>query len=232
MADVCGPFTLDELDAFGGVDQLAFSLDNPIWQQADTCVLDSSAAISSQGIAVADGNAILAFQGNISGAASINGNGFRIRNYNASITGNGSINANALRIRLFDGSIIGIGSISALGGVVFSSSGMINGIGSASLIAFSILNSQGIVIGVAKSLLDGKIIGEDWSIVPKGNEKWRNLGDGVCGPFTLDQLDIFGGVDLLPYSLDNPIYLRSDFCANAEVWQTVEQGVNTWLRKG
>ena len=178
MADVCGPFTLDELDAFGGVDQLAFSLDNPIWQQADTCVLDSSAAISSQGIAVADGNAILAFQGNISGAASINGNGFRIRNYNAFITGNGSINANALRIRLFDGSIIGIGSISALGGVEYSGNGIAVVIATATAFASALRESAASVTGIASINITSDVIGENWADIAIDENTWQTLSSG------------------------------------------------------
>jgi hypothetical protein len=47
MADVCGPFTLEDLDQFGDLDSLAFSLDSEIWTLASTCIFDVSLATTA-----------------------------------------------------------------------------------------------------------------------------------------------------------------------------------------
>jgi hypothetical protein len=49
-ADVCGPFTLEQLDLFGGnLDTLAFSLDDAVWTSANTCVLYGEGQVSATG---------------------------------------------------------------------------------------------------------------------------------------------------------------------------------------
>lgn len=232
MADICGPFTLDQLDVFGGVNQLAFSLDNPIWQLPDTCVLFSTG--SATGIASTVLNALRerTSSGNATGIADTAMQATRVRTSTGSATAIAFASLNGIRVRLSTGSATGVAVVSALGGVEFSAEGSATGRAIVEATAFAIYDSGGSVVGVAFVSADGTVLGEEWVAVPVGNEQWKVRGDGICGPFTLDQLDIFGGVNDLPFSLDNPIYLRSDFCANAEIWNKKSEGSNTWLRKG
>ncbi len=46
MADVCGPFTLEQLDLFGSIDSLAFSLDSTVWTDANVCIIEAAASAS------------------------------------------------------------------------------------------------------------------------------------------------------------------------------------------
>lgn len=232
MADVCGPFTLDQLDVFGGVDQLAFSLDDPIWQSPDTCVLVSSGSATGIASTVLTALRERLSSGSATGVASASVDATRVRFGAGDSTGIATVSADAIRVRLSTGSATGIATVTALGGVEFSGEGNATGRAIVEATAFAIFDGAGSVVGVAFVSADGTVLGEEWVAVPVGDEQWKVRGDGICGPFTLDQLDIFGGVNELPFSLDDPIYLRSDFCANAEIWNTKSEGSNTWLRKG
>lgn len=79
MADTCGPFTLEQLDLFGDLDSLAFSLDSAVWSSADTCILDNTANVSCQGNVFADGTATLDSEVGVSGSASVISSVNRIR---------------------------------------------------------------------------------------------------------------------------------------------------------
>jgi hypothetical protein len=58
----CGPWTLDQLDAFGSLESLAFSLDDPIWESPDTCILDAQAQITGVGTLTADTSKFIGVQ--------------------------------------------------------------------------------------------------------------------------------------------------------------------------
>ena len=47
MADICGPFTLDQLDQFGKVDAIQITFDSPIWQSTDTCITLNAGSASA-----------------------------------------------------------------------------------------------------------------------------------------------------------------------------------------
>lgn len=49
MAEICGPFTLEQLDLFGTLDSLAFSLDDAVWESANTCILEGAGEINGIG---------------------------------------------------------------------------------------------------------------------------------------------------------------------------------------
>jgi hypothetical protein len=232
MADVCGPFTLDQLDQFGTVDSITLTFDSPLWQSADTCILSSSATVSALASTTAQGNGIFAFFADVTGTGFSDATASRIRSTSASINGIAIAGVDPTRVRFYSASIVGDALASAFGGVVYSATANITGIATAEAFAYALRSSSGNITGICLVSADGEIIGENWTLNPIGNEVWAFSGDGICGPFTLDQLDIFGGVDDLPYSLDDVIYLRSDFCANAEIWNTNTTGDNTWLRKG
>ena len=75
-ADYCGPFTIDDIDLFGTLEQITISFDDPIWNSPNTCVLYGDGAI--------DGN------------ANVVANGFAIRNGEASIDGTGAVVSDAI----------------------------------------------------------------------------------------------------------------------------------------
>jgi hypothetical protein len=232
MADVCGPWTLDQLDAFGTVDSIEITFDSPIWQSADTCILSASASVTGVGDVLAAGNGVFAFSATVTGIGTLTGQAIRVRLAEGDIVGVATVSGDPIRIRMSAASITGVGTASALGGKQFLASGEAVGVGIAEALAFAVFDSSGSVIGFALADADGTVIGEEWTTLEPGSEVWKFKGDGICGPFTLDQLDVFGGVDELPFSLDSPIYLRPDFCASVEVWQNKPEGTNTWLQKG
>ena len=69
MADQCGPWSIDDLDLFGTIDSIEITLDSPIWESADTCILEFSGAITGEGTAQAQASYEAA------GAADVAGSG-------------------------------------------------------------------------------------------------------------------------------------------------------------
>ena len=90
MADVSGPFTLDQLDQFGTMDSLAFSLDSDVWNTLT--IFDAGGSVSS--------------------SATTSGTGLRERLVDGSVTGSGSVSSSAIRIQFVDGFVSSSGTVS------------------------------------------------------------------------------------------------------------------------
>ncbi len=71
-ADVCGPFTLEQLDLFGGnLDALPYSLDDPIWTLSTTCVLYGEGNVTGVGNVTASPTKTLLVSGDVNSNATV-----------------------------------------------------------------------------------------------------------------------------------------------------------------
>lgn len=172
MADVCGPFTLDELDGFGTLDSLAFSLDSDIWTSPDTCILEFSGAITGEGSVESSGFAIRGGEAVIAASGAITADAYRERTFEAIIVGSGSVVTDGIRVRTSGGSITGSLAMSATGG--FEAFGIAFVLGNGELI----IDTQITAVGAGKFTgtwtVDsaGYIYGEEWRPIPAGTNVW------------------------------------------------------------
>jgi hypothetical protein len=159
MADVCGPWTLEGLDQFGTLDSLAFSLDSPIWDSADTCVL--SAEASAAGLATIQISPVVT---KIAGASVI-----------------GEAATLALGGFFLEGSaaVLGQGGVVADGGLISFASGDIIGEGFAFASPSVIFLAESAVLGRATISASGTIMGEEWQDVPTGSNIWIPVTEGM-----------------------------------------------------
>lgn len=78
MADVTGPYSLEGLDQFNNLDDLAFSLDSPVWASADTIIYDVSVSASANASANAAAQRILVGAASITATSSVLSDGNRL----------------------------------------------------------------------------------------------------------------------------------------------------------
>ena len=91
-----GPFTLEFLDYFStSIDSLSFSLDDPIWESADTEIC------------------LVYAPENITGTGTVNATAQFFETAQALITANGQVSASSTLLRTIKGAIDGIGTVSA-----------------------------------------------------------------------------------------------------------------------
>ena len=121
----CGPFTLEQLDMFGNLDTLAFSLDDIIWTLGDTCILYGNGDVSAAG--TVDSSAIRnrVVAGNVSGVGTVASSSNVTRNAVGAISGVGTVSASATPIRTVVGSIFGIGTVVSSADRLVTSAGSI-----------------------------------------------------------------------------------------------------------
>lgn len=91
MADICGPFTLEDLDQFGTLDSLPFSLDSEVWESPNTCIMFFASDISNTATVSALGGMNVEGSGSIDANATVSANSFRIRNGIIDVDAVGSI---------------------------------------------------------------------------------------------------------------------------------------------
>ena len=171
----CGPWVLEDLDQFGNIDSLAFSLDSAIWASADTCILDFSGAITGQGSVIAAGKRTRTAEGVISGFGSLDGNGLRERLFSGSIQAAGFLSSGTTRTRTADGSIFGIGSLSAFGGLQVDAIAFILGNGEIVVNGQLIANKSATFFGISSVNATGYIYGQEWSAVADEANTWTTV---------------------------------------------------------
>ena len=91
MADICGPFTLEELDQFGTLDSLPFSLNSSVWTSTTTCIMFFASDISNTATVSALGGMSVEGSGSIEVNAMLFANSLRIRNGVADVDAAGSV---------------------------------------------------------------------------------------------------------------------------------------------
>ena len=175
MADICGPFTLEQLDLFGNLDGLAFSLDSEIWSSADTCILEFSgditgvADVSASGILERTGEAIITASGSLESDAVVEKVGEAI------ITGSAELSAVIQRILSGEGSFFGEGSLSAAGGLTVNAVAFIVGNGDIVVDPIKIVFSGGSITAAGLIAANGYIYGQEWSDVADDANTWTTV---------------------------------------------------------
>lgn len=113
-ADVCGPFTLEQLDLFGGnLDALEFSLDSPIWESTTTCVFYVDGNVTADGDVNASVSRTLTVVGDISATGTLSAIIVRELVASGAILAEGDVSASANRIVSLTPSISAQGDVSA-----------------------------------------------------------------------------------------------------------------------
>ena len=118
MADVSGPFTLDQLDQFGTIDSLAFSLDSDVWNTLT--VFDAGGSVLSSATTSGTGLRERLVDGSVTGSGSVSSSAIRIQFADSSVSSSGAVSLDAIRIQFVDSSVNASATTSALAGVVFS----------------------------------------------------------------------------------------------------------------
>lgn len=176
--DVCGAFTLEQLDMFGNLDQLPFSLDDPIWESPNTCVLYGDAAVSANAEVNAVASRIKFFAAVINGDASVSASAIRVISGIASITANSQVEVSAARVRTADASVISEAIVSALGGVEYSAFASVNAEAIVVCLPSTVFSSSANVNAQAIFSAIGGIIGEEWSDSDFSPTSWQNVVPG------------------------------------------------------
>jgi hypothetical protein len=118
MADQCGPWSIDQLDLFGTIDSIQITLDSPIWDSADTCILEFAGDITGEGSVTVQGNYTAQGEGQIAGTGTLASGAERTRTVEGIIAGAGTLATACVRIRADNlASIFGEGTLSAFGGL-------------------------------------------------------------------------------------------------------------------
>ena len=104
-ADVCGPFTLEQLDEFGDLDSLAFSLDSSVWTDPNVCILYNTGAVTADATLDASAFAIRSMDGDVTATGTASSDSIRYRLVDGAVTATGSASATPLRIRFNSGDV-------------------------------------------------------------------------------------------------------------------------------
>lgn len=175
MADVCGPFTLEQLDLFGNIDGLAFSLDSAVWTSADTCILEFSGAITGEGTATAGGYLIRDGEGAITGSGEVVAAAYREREGEGSILGSAELTATSSRIRDGQAEFFAEGFLEATGGLEFNAVAFVLGDGELYVFPQRTTLAAGSIIASGSLNAPGYIYGEEWSVVNDEANTWTTV---------------------------------------------------------
>lgn len=178
MADVCGPFTLEDLDQFGGLDSLAFSLDDSIWSSATTCIFDVSASATGSGVVNLSATRERTSSASASGSASVSFSAIRERLSSASISGAATVDVTYARVRDSSANVSTASSVYMLGGMSFSGYGDLVASSFAYARLYGTLKSSASISGSASATGSGRIVGEDWGVQQIGDNSWASISVG------------------------------------------------------
>lgn len=172
MADVSGPFTIEQLDQFGNLDALPFSLDSSIWNTAT--IWGGSGSVSSNATVAADSGAIRGGAASVVVSASITADGYREYNATASIDCAVTTDADATRIIVFDAIVSCITSLAGLGGCQFDGSADITAQVDADGTPIAFYTTIGITECNATITAVAHIVGGNWQVEAVMNNNWTD----------------------------------------------------------
>lgn len=173
MADQCGPWSIDDLDLFGTIDSIEITLDSPIWESADTCILEFSGDITGEGNISVAGNYTAEGEAEVQGEGTLTSSAERTRTVEGIITGAGTLAAAYSRIRTDNlASIFGEGTLTATGGLEVNAVAFV--IGGGELIVIPSITFSSLVALQATGALSGSgyIYGQEWSDVAEESNTW------------------------------------------------------------
>lgn len=171
-ADTCGFTTLESLDAFGSLDNLVFSLDSDIW--ATACVKYGDADVSSTTtVDVSDTIKFRAADANITSSVTVSSDGVRFRLCDGSVSSATTVTADGVRMRLPAASIDCLLDVVCNAGFEASVDATISCLTTVNCQAGGIFEVAGTISNTAVVVTNGRIVGDEWTTVPSGNETWN-----------------------------------------------------------
>lgn len=174
--DVCGPFTLEQLDLFGGnLDTLAFSLDDAIWTLNTTCVHYGNGEVNSAATVTAGASNSTSTQVAITSAGTVTASVARIQHVEGVITSAATVAGDALRIRVVDGAITAQGLMSGSLSPTFSGEGLILAQGSVTALAGYIVEVAAVISSDAEVVCNAYKMGDEWVLVADQPNTWSNI---------------------------------------------------------
>ena len=95
---------------------------------------------------------------------------------NASVSASATVDGDSIRLRLVASSVNGTATIVAQPNAIFTFVSDINGIAVADLTPNIIASAGANINGNAQYLIDAELVGENWSVVPQGENLWLRRG--------------------------------------------------------
>lgn len=174
--DVCGPFTLEQLDLFGGnLDALPYSLDDAIWTLSTTCVHYGNGAVNSVATVTAGASNSTTAQGAITSAGTVTASVARIQHVESILTAAATVDCDAIRIRTVDGTITATGTMSGSLSPTFSGEGIILAQGSLTALAGYIVEASVAVASNAEVVCNAYKMGDEWVIIADQPNTWGDV---------------------------------------------------------
>jgi hypothetical protein len=178
MADICGPFTLEDLDQFNtSIDELAFSLDDPIWDSPDTCIAFGEGAVEAVGSLDVDATAIFEVSGSVNSESEFLSDSIRLRAIDGSINADGDVSAEITKQMLLAVEINAFGEVSALAGFLLDSEADIKAVGLLNAKISAKFNNIGNINANSNVFADLYVYGEEWSVAPEEENVWEEVAD-------------------------------------------------------
>lgn len=177
MADVCGPWTLEQLDQFGTLDSLPFSLDSDVWLTA--CIRDGSGAVTADGDVTAASLRERTAEAIILASGTVTATGVKEFTAEGAISATGDVAASCVRVK----SINTIQDIDAYGrmfvvpGLEYSESATITAQGNLLAVLAKTMNVSGIVTASGTVYAKAYYYGEEWDDVPDESNTWTPIPD-------------------------------------------------------
>jgi hypothetical protein len=171
----CGPWVLEDLDQYGSLDSLSFSLDSAVWTSADTCILKFEGAITGEGAVTASGSLTREGEATITGSGTLISDAYRERSAEAILTGTADVVAAAQRVRSGEGFFSGEGFLAATGGLEVNAIAFILGDGEIIVGATLIAAGRAGITGVTSLGASGYVYGQEWSPVAEDANTWTTV---------------------------------------------------------
>ena len=186
MSDVSGPFTLEQLDQFGNLDSLAFSLDSSVWNTAT--IFSTSATLNSSTSTTLSVLRERTASGSITASASTSFVGTIVFTISSSVSSSATVSSNAIRVQFIDSSVNALASVSALAGVVFETDATLE---STTSVLCDAVGEFSFVVVLPSIITDPQpnaivscetyLVGEEWGDVTIDSDTWSDvsIGSGI-----------------------------------------------------
>ena len=183
MPDVNSPFTLEQLDQFGNLDSLAFSLDSNVWNTAT--IFDTSATLNSSTSTTLSALRERLVDGSVTGNGSVSSSAIRIQFAVSSVSSSATVSSDAIRVQFIDSSVNGLASVSALAGIVFETDATLE---SATSVLCNAVGEFSFVVVLPSIITDPQpnaivscetyLVGEEWGDVTIDTDTWSDVSIG------------------------------------------------------
>jgi hypothetical protein len=172
MADVCGPWTLEQLDQFGTLDSLPFSLDSDVWLTA--CIRDGSGAVTADGDVTAASLRERTAEAIILASGTVTAAGVREFIVEGAISATGDVSASCVRVKSIDTiqDIDAYGRMFVVPGLEYSETVAISADGDVAAVLSKIMSVSGAVAALGTVNASAYYYGEEWTNVGDETNTW------------------------------------------------------------